>query len=62
MVAELVRASVCSWSAAVKGRSVALTVKARDSVDLELWDLQHELELFREVFGKTLQVSLSGRR
>mgnify|MGYP001094659006 CR=1 FL=1 len=29
----------------------------RDSVDLELWDLQHEVELFREVFGKTLQVA-----
>ncbi len=49
-------------SAAVKGRTVSLTVKARDSVDLELWDLQHELELFREVFGKSLQVTLSGRR
>ena len=49
-------------SAVVKGRAVALTVKARGSVDLELWDLQHEVELFREVFGKTLQVSLSGRR
>lgn len=49
-------------AAQVKGRTVALTVKARDSVDLELWDLQHELELFREVFGKSLQVTLSGRR
>lgn len=48
--------------AVVKGRAVALTVKARDSVDLELWDLQHEVELFREVFGRTLQVTLSGRR
>ncbi|MFZ5445558.1 MAG: HD domain-containing protein [Myxococcota bacterium] len=49
-------------TAMVKGRVVALGVKARDSVDLELWDLQREIELFREVFGKSLQVTLSGRR
>jgi exopolyphosphatase/guanosine-5'-triphosphate,3'-diphosphate pyrophosphatase len=53
---------VKSVSAAVKGRAVQLTVKSRGSVDLELWDLQHELELFREVFGKTLQVTPSGSR
>lgn len=53
---------VKSVSAQVRGRNVALTVKARDSVDLELWDLQHEVELFREVFGKALQVTLSGRK
>ncbi|MDP1821838.1 MAG: Ppx/GppA phosphatase family protein [Archangium sp.] len=53
---------VKSLSAQVRGRTVALTVKARDSVDLELWDLQHEVELFREVFGKSLQVTLSGRK
>ena len=53
---------VKALSGAVKGRAVQLTVKARDSVDLELWDLQHEQELFREVFGKTLQVTLSARR
>lgn len=53
---------VKSVSAAVKGRAVQLAVKTRGSVDLELWDLQHELELFREVFGKTLQVTASGAR
>ena len=53
---------VKSLTAQVRGRTVALSVKARDSVDLELWDLQHELELFREVFGKSLQVTLSGRK
>ena len=53
---------VKSVSAAVKGRAVQLMVKTRGSVDLELWDLQHELELFREVFGKTLQVTASGAR
>lgn len=49
-------------TAQVRGRNVALSVSARESVDLELWDLEHEQELFREVFGKTLQVSLKGRR
>ncbi|MFT3707667.1 MAG: Ppx/GppA phosphatase family protein [Archangium sp.] len=56
------RQPVRSLSAEVKGRNVSIVVKARDSVDLELWDVEHEKELFREVFGKTLQVSLSGRR
>lgn len=53
---------VKSLTAQVRGRNVALSVKARASVDLELWDLQHELELFREVFGKSLQVTLSNRK
>lgn len=53
---------VKALSAVVRGRAVQLTLRARSSVDLELWDLQHELELFREVFGKTLQVTLSGVR
>ncbi len=53
---------VKSLVAQVRGRNVALGVKARASVDLELWDLQHELELFREVFGKSLQVTLSNRK
>jgi exopolyphosphatase/guanosine-5'-triphosphate,3'-diphosphate pyrophosphatase len=56
------RQPVKSLTADVKGRAVSVVVKARDSVDLELWDVEHEKELFREVFGKSLQVSLSGRR
>jgi exopolyphosphatase/guanosine-5'-triphosphate,3'-diphosphate pyrophosphatase len=56
------RQPVKSVGASLKGRSVLLTLRARDSVDLELWDVEHEQELFREVFGKTLQVSVSGRR
>jgi exopolyphosphatase / guanosine-5'-triphosphate,3'-diphosphate pyrophosphatase len=40
----------------VVGRSVQLKVKAKQSIDLELWDLEHERELFREVFGKSLNV------
>lgn len=47
--------------AQVRGRAVQLTLKARASLDLELWDLEHERELFREVFGKTLQVQVSSR-
>lgn len=56
------RQPVRSISASLKGRNVIVALKARDSVDLELWDVEHELELFREVFGKTLQVTVSGRR
>ncbi len=41
----------------VIGRSVQLKVRAKQSIDLELWDLEHERELFREVFGKSLAVS-----
>jgi exopolyphosphatase/guanosine-5'-triphosphate,3'-diphosphate pyrophosphatase len=44
-------------SAAVRGRVVTLKVKSKQSVDLELWDLEHEVELFQEVFGKSLVVS-----
>jgi len=39
-----------------RGPRVRLAVRAKQSVDLELWDLQHELELFHEVFGKQLVV------
>ena len=48
---------VKALSAQVRGRSVLLTVRGRASMDLELWDLQHEVGLFREVFGKAMQVS-----
>ncbi len=46
----------------LKGRAVQLTVKARGSVELELWDLEHEVDFFREVFGKALHVMLSRSR
>lgn len=39
-----------------RGPTVTLTVEARNSVDLELWDLAHEVDLFHEVFGKRLVV------
>jgi exopolyphosphatase/guanosine-5'-triphosphate,3'-diphosphate pyrophosphatase len=40
----------------VRGARVFLKVRSRQSIDLELWDLDHELDLFREVFGKALVV------
>jgi exopolyphosphatase/guanosine-5'-triphosphate,3'-diphosphate pyrophosphatase len=48
---------VTALTAVVRGRAVVLSVKARASIDLELWDLEHEHELFREVFGKGLLVA-----
>ncbi len=42
--------------ALVRGNTVHLRVKAASSIDLELWDVEHEAGLFREVFGKTLTV------
>jgi exopolyphosphatase/guanosine-5'-triphosphate,3'-diphosphate pyrophosphatase len=44
---------------ASRGRTVWLKVKSRQSVDLELWDVEHEVQLFREVFGRSLIVSRS---
>ncbi|MFO0597642.1 MAG: Ppx/GppA phosphatase family protein [Myxococcaceae bacterium] len=55
------RQPVRDLSAQVRGRSVIITVRARDSVDLELWDIEHEKDLFREVFGRSLQVISVGR-
>lgn len=42
---------------ASRGRTVWLKVKSRQAIDLELWDVEHEVALFREVFGRTLVVS-----
>ena len=53
---------VKSLSASIRGRTVQLTLRSKGPLDLELWDLQHQLELFREVFGKSLQVNVSGVR
>ncbi len=41
-------------SATVSGRAVLVRLKANAPVDLELWDVEHEQRLFREVFGKRL--------
>ncbi len=40
-----------------RGPRVRLKVKSRQSIDLELWDLEHEVDFFHEVFGKTLVVA-----
>lgn len=48
---------VAELSAAVRGPAVVLTLKVRDSVDLELWDVERELDGFRQVFGKRLQLA-----
>jgi exopolyphosphatase/guanosine-5'-triphosphate,3'-diphosphate pyrophosphatase len=48
-------------SARILGPRVVLTVRSRQSIDLELWDLEHEVDLFREVFGKSLMVSSRGQ-
>ncbi len=45
---------VSKVSASVKGRTVVMQLRARQSADLELWDVEHEAGLFRDVFGKTL--------
>ncbi len=42
---------------ASRGRTVWLKAKARQAVDLELWDVEHEVALFREVFGRSLVVT-----
>lgn len=41
---------------AVRGSGVTVKVRCRHSIDLELWDVAHEFDLFREVFDKTLTV------
>ncbi len=40
-----------------RGSAVALRVKARGPVDLELWDVAHETALFQQVFGKRLTIA-----
>ncbi len=40
----------------VSAGAVVVRVQARQPVDLELWDAQHEVPLFRRVFGKRLDM------
>ena len=44
-------------NASVAGRKVIVAVKTRTPIDLELWNVSHEVGIFRDVFGKTLQIS-----
>ncbi|MEW5741612.1 MAG: Ppx/GppA phosphatase family protein [Myxococcota bacterium] len=46
-------------SVSARGRTVVLKVRAKESIDLELWDVAHEQALFREVFGRGLVVERS---
>ncbi len=39
-----------------RGRTIVLKVRTRQSIDLELWDVAHEVGLFREVFARPLLV------
>ena len=47
--------------AATAGSAVHVTLQSRHPVDLELWDAQREAALFRQVFGKRLQMGASRR-
>jgi exopolyphosphatase/guanosine-5'-triphosphate,3'-diphosphate pyrophosphatase len=47
---------VQSVAVRVKGRAVMLKLKARHSIDLELWDVAREEPLFQQVFGRTLLI------
>jgi len=50
---------VRSVRAHVAGSVVSLRVSAKQPVDLELWDAQHEVPLFRRVFGKRLDMTVT---
>lgn len=45
----------------VRARKVRLSLWAKGTLDLELWDVAHETQLFREVFGHTLMLVPRGR-
>lgn len=49
--------TVLGLTAKVRGSAAKVRLRARTSVDLELWDAGHELELFRDVFRKRLVLS-----
>jgi exopolyphosphatase/guanosine-5'-triphosphate,3'-diphosphate pyrophosphatase len=53
---------VSRLSAGVKGRTVAVRLKVRAPVDLELWDAGHEEALFRQVFGHKLVLHVERAR
>jgi exopolyphosphatase/guanosine-5'-triphosphate,3'-diphosphate pyrophosphatase len=52
---------VRSLRARAQGGTVAVQLSARSPLDLELWDAEHEMGLFRKVFGKRLELT-GGRR
>ncbi len=55
------RQPITRLSATIKGPKVLVRLNSRTPIDLELWDVEHELPLFREVFGRALTFQLAGR-
>ncbi len=53
------RQPISKLSASVSGSKVQVKLSSRTPIDLELWDVEHELPLFREVFGKSLTLTQS---
>ena len=45
-------------SASLKGRTSVIKLHARTPVDLEIWDVEHEVPIFRDVFGRGLQLQV----
>jgi exopolyphosphatase/guanosine-5'-triphosphate,3'-diphosphate pyrophosphatase len=52
---------VRSLRAQAAGGRVAIRIRARGPLDLELWDVGREAELFRQVFRKRIDVSVTRR-
>jgi exopolyphosphatase/guanosine-5'-triphosphate,3'-diphosphate pyrophosphatase len=50
--------AVRSSRARVSGGAVRLTLRSRHPVDLEIWDAEREAALFRQVFGRRLELSV----
>jgi exopolyphosphatase / guanosine-5'-triphosphate,3'-diphosphate pyrophosphatase len=48
------RQPVTKISTSIKGPNAVVRLSSRTPIDLELWDAEHELPLFREVFGRSL--------
>ncbi len=55
------RQPVAALEVAVESAAVRLRLRARAPLDLESWDVQHETSLFRRVFGRRLELSISSR-
>ncbi len=53
---------IAKLTATDKFRSVLVRLRTHASVDLELWDAEHEIELFRQVFSRRLQFQVERAR
>ncbi len=54
------RQPISKISGALKGSKAVVKVSSRTPIDLELWDAEHELPLFKEVFGRALVLQHGG--